>query len=211
MSASDTVAVLLEPSTLPHGLPDFAAVDPDAYRPAFEEALRRHRAEIETIAGSPDEPTIENTLVALERSGRALRRVSAVFFTVSASDRTELTDALEAELAPLLSAHDDAITLDPRLVARLRALADRAPSLDLDAETAYLLERVLTRFERAGALLDDAEVAAERAQRAALDPDHPLREEPAGRDQRARGAARLRRRARRSRRVRDRRGRPRRR
>ncbi|SMH37660.1 peptidyl-dipeptidase Dcp [Rathayibacter oskolensis] len=155
MSASDPVAVLLEPSTLPHGLPDFAAVDPNAYRGAFTEALRRHRAEVEAIAGSPDEPTIENTLVALERSGRALRRVSAVFFTVAASDRTELTDALEEELAPLLSAHDDAITLDPRLVRRLRRLADTAAALDLGAETAYLLERVLSRFERAGALLDD--------------------------------------------------------
>ncbi|KQQ00622.1 MULTISPECIES: M3 family metallopeptidase [unclassified Rathayibacter] len=155
MSTSESVAVLLEPSPLPHGLPDFAAVDPEAYREAFLEALRRHRAEVEDIAGSPDEPTIENTLVALERSGRSLRRVSAVFYTVSASDRTELTDALEEELAPLLSAHDDAITLDPRLVARLRSLADRAPSLDLDAETAYLLERVLTGFERAGALLDE--------------------------------------------------------
>lgn len=156
MSASAAVAVLLEPSPLPHGLPDFAAVDPEAYRPAFDEALRRHRAEIDAIASSPEEPTIENTLVALERSGRALRRVSAVFFTVSASDRTALTDFVEEELAPLLSAHDDAITLDPRLYGRLRSIADRAGSLDLDDETGYLLERVVSRFERAGALLDDA-------------------------------------------------------
>lgn len=155
MSASDAVAVLLEPSLLPHGLPDFAAVDPHAYRPAFDEALRRHRQEIDAIVSSDEEPTIENTLVALERSGRALRRVSAVFFTVSASDRTDLTDALEEELAPLLSAHDDAITLDARLFERLRSLTDRAPSLELDDETAYLLERVVSRFERAGALLDD--------------------------------------------------------
>ena len=155
MSTSAAVAVLLEPSGLPHGLPDFAAVDPEAYRPAFDEALRRHRAEIEAIASSPDEPTVENTLVALERSGRELRRVSGVFFTVAASDRTPLTDAVEEELAPLLSAHDDAITLDPRLSARVRALADRAADLALDDETAYLLERVLLRFERAGALLDD--------------------------------------------------------
>ncbi|QHC56991.1 M3 family peptidase [Rathayibacter tanaceti] len=117
--------------------------------------MRRHRAEIEAIAGSSESPSIENTLVALERAGRELRRVSAVFFTVSASDRTPLTDALEAELAPLLSAHDDAVTLEPRLFSRLRDLADRAPSLGLDAETAYLLERRLAGFERAGALLDD--------------------------------------------------------
>ncbi|KZX22663.1 Peptidyl-dipeptidase dcp [Rathayibacter tanaceti] len=127
MSAPDPVAVLLEPSVLPHGLPNFASVDPEAYRPAFLEAMRRHRAEIEAIAGSSESPSIENTLVALERAGRELRRVSAVFFTVSASDRTPLTDALEAELAPLLSAHDDAVTLEPRLFSRLRDLADRAP------------------------------------------------------------------------------------
>ncbi|MBO0984828.1 M3 family metallopeptidase [Rathayibacter sp. SD072] len=156
MSASDPVAVLLEPSTLPHGLPDFAAVDPEAYRPAFEEALRRHRAEIDAIASSEEAPSVENTLVALERSGRALRRVSAVFFTVCASDRTPLTDALEQELAPLLSAHSDAVTLDPRLYARLRELGERRGELALDDETAYLLERVLSGFERAGALLDDA-------------------------------------------------------
>jgi len=151
----DSVAVLLEPSTLPHGLPDFAAVDPDAYRPAFEEALRRHRTEIDVIVSTEAAPSIENTLVALERSGRALRRVSAVFFTVCASDRTAQTDALEQELAPLLSAHDDAITLDPRLYERLRVLGEQRDRLDLDDETAYLLERVLTRFARAGALLDD--------------------------------------------------------
>ncbi|PPF71195.1 M3 family metallopeptidase [Rathayibacter sp. AY1E6] len=155
MSAPDPVAVLLEPSGLPHGLPDFAAVDPEAYRPAFLEALRRHRAEIDAIAGASEPPTVENTLVALERAGRELRRVSAVFFTVAASDRTPLTDALEAELAPLLSAHSDAISLDPRLFARLRTLAEQSSELDLDAETAYLLERRITGFERSGALLDD--------------------------------------------------------
>ncbi|NQX27581.1 M3 family metallopeptidase [Microbacteriaceae bacterium VKM Ac-2854] len=147
---------ILRPSTLPHGLPDYARIRPEHYAPAFEAALAEHRAEIEAIASSADEPTFENTLVALERSGRALRRASAVFFTVTSADSTPLTDALEAELAPVLAAHADATTLDPRLFARIHSLYEARETLGLDDESAYLLERYHSGFTRSGALLDDA-------------------------------------------------------
>lgn len=153
---TDSDNPILRPSTLPHGLPDYANIRPEHYAPAFEAALAEHRAEVEAIASSTDEPTFENTLVALERSGRGLSRASAVFFTVTTADSTPLTDALEAELAPVLSAHSDATTLDPRLFARIRALYDARESLGLDPESSYLLERYHSSFVRSGALLDDA-------------------------------------------------------
>ncbi|NQX10111.1 M3 family metallopeptidase [Microbacteriaceae bacterium VKM Ac-2855] len=145
---------ILRPSALPHGLPDYANIRPEHYAPAFEIALAEHRAEVEAIASSTEPATFENTVVALERSGRALRRASAVFFTVTSADSTPLTDTLEAELAPVLSAHDDAITLDPRLFARLRSLYEQRDSIGLDPESSYLLERYHSRFVRSGALLD---------------------------------------------------------
>lgn len=155
---TDSDNPILRPSTLPHGLPDYANIRPEHYAPAFEAALAEHRAEVEAVASSVEEPTFENTIVALERSGRALSRASAVFFTVTSADSTPLTDALEAELAPVLAAHNDAITLDPRLFGRIRTIHD-ARDVDLDAESRYLLERSYTRFVRSGALLDDEQKA----------------------------------------------------
>src|SRR5690242_13426060 len=113
----------LAPSPLPFGYPDFSAIREEHFLPAFVEGMARQRAEVDAIAADPAPPTFENTLVALERSGDVLRRVSAVFFVLAASSSTEGSRAVEAEVAPLLAAHADAIRLDPALFARIEAVA----------------------------------------------------------------------------------------
>lgn len=146
------------PSSLPYALPDFAAIREEHFRPALLAGMAEQRAEVEAIAASADAPTVENTLDALERSGRLLHRAATVFFNQSSSDSTPGLEALEEEVAPLLAAHSDAIYLDRRLFARLEALrtAAEAGDLDLAPDTAWLLHRLHTQFVRAGVRLDDA-------------------------------------------------------
>ena len=146
------------PSTLPYALPDFAAIREEHFRPALLAGMAEQRAQVEAIAAAADAPTVENTLDALERSGRLLHRAATVFFNQSSSDSTPGLEALEEEVAPLLAAHSDAIYLDRRLFARLETLraAAEAGDLDLEPDTAWLLHRVHTQFVRAGVRLDDA-------------------------------------------------------
>ncbi|MBM7388527.1 peptidyl-dipeptidase Dcp [Clavibacter michiganensis] len=145
----------LEPSTLPYGMPPFAEIREEHFRPAFEAGIAEHLAEVRAIAGSTEPPTFENTLVALERSGRILDRVGHVFFTLTSSDSSPFTRELEAEIAPELAAHEDAIRLDSALYARIRAVHDARHDSGLDAESVYLVERYLAEFTIAGAGLDD--------------------------------------------------------
>lgn len=140
------------PSTLPYALPDFGAIRTEHYLPAFEAGMAAERAEMAAIATDPAEPTEENTLLAIERAGQLLHRVGVVFFNRTSADTTPELDAIEAELAPRLAEHHDAIYLDDRLYRRLRALADRvtAGEVALADDSAYLLENLLRDFVRAG-------------------------------------------------------------
>ncbi|GAA1443773.1 M3 family metallopeptidase [Leifsonia poae] len=143
------------PSTLPYQLPPFAEIRDEHYRPAFERGFEEQLAEVRAITAERDTPTFENTMIPLELSGRTLMRVAEVFFNKSSSDSTDFTNALEEEIAPLLSSHEDAIRLDPQLYARIKALHDQLDSLGLDAESRYLVERYYAEFTLAGAGLSD--------------------------------------------------------
>ncbi|WP_344864838.1 M3 family metallopeptidase [Amycolatopsis ultiminotia] len=151
------------PSELPYELPPFDRISEEHYRPAFEAGLAEHTTEIERIAGEQAEPTFDNTIAALERAGALLDRVSGTFFNLVGSDATEEIQAIQAELAPRLAAHSDAIHLDPRLFARIDALHRRRGELGLAPEELRLLERRHTDFRRAGAGLPDAEQEKLRA------------------------------------------------
>ncbi|VTR78211.1 M3 family metallopeptidase [Cellulomonas hominis] len=146
------------PSTLPYALPDYARIREEHYRPALLAGMVEHRAEIEAVAASTEAPTVENTLEALERSGRLLHRAATAFFNQSSSDSTPGLEELEEEIAPLLAAHEDALYLDRRLFARVEALREAAEAgeLELAPDTAWLLHRQHTAFVRAGVRLDDA-------------------------------------------------------
>jgi peptidyl-dipeptidase Dcp len=147
------------PSDLPYGLPPFDRIADEHYPPAFEAGIAEHAAEVEAIAEDPEPPTVENTLVALERSGRLLARVSSVFFNLSSSHTNPALQEVQATVAPMLAAHRDSIHLDPRLFSRIEDLFQRREALDLDAESAWLLERYHRDFQRAGAGLSAAEQA----------------------------------------------------
>lgn len=146
---------LLSPATLPYGLPDYRQISPVDYLPAFEEAFARHRAEIDAITAQTDAPTFENTMVALERSGDLLGRVARTFYTVSSADATAEIQEIDEALAPLMSAHRDAIALDGALYARVAALHEQLDDLGLDPESRYLVQRHFREMTHAGAALDD--------------------------------------------------------
>ncbi len=155
----DTVNPFFVPSSLPYQLPPFAEIRDEHFRPAFDRGMEEQLAEVRAITSREDTPTFENTLVALERSGQILTRVSEVFFNQSSSNSTDFIKQLEEELAPLLAAHRDTIRLDPALYSRIASLYEQRDSLGLDAESAYLVERYYTEFTLAGAGLPDADKA----------------------------------------------------
>ncbi|MFI4982492.1 MAG: M3 family metallopeptidase, partial [Nevskiales bacterium] len=144
-------------STLPYSLPPFDKIQESDYRPAFEEGMTAQRKEVDAIAHSAEAPTFDNTIVALERSGRELARVSSVFFNLTSSNTSDELDKIQGEMAPKLSVHQDAIYLDPALYARVDKLYQDRAGLGLDAESLRLLERYHTLFVRAGAKLSDAD------------------------------------------------------
>ncbi len=145
------------PSTLPYHLPLFDRIKDADFRPAFEAGMAEQRREIEAIDRGPAPPSFENTLVALEKSGQLLNRVSSVFFNLNGSNTNPEILKIAAEMAPKLSAHQDAILLDPLLFARVEAVYQKRAGLGLDPEAMQLLERYRTRFLRAGAKLADAD------------------------------------------------------
>ena len=147
----------LTPSPLPYGLPPFADIRDDHYRPAFDDGFAEQRAEIARITGEKSLPTFENTLIALEKSGQILERVATVFFNKSSADSSDFINELEEEIAPLLAAHADAITLDAKLYRRITTIHHQLAELDLDAESRYLVERYYSEFTLAGAGLDEEE------------------------------------------------------
>jgi peptidyl-dipeptidase Dcp len=148
------VSVFFEPWETPFGAPPFAAMSVEAFGPAFERALADHRRELADIAHQTDAPTFENTILALERAGRALERVAQAFeqFTATLSDPT--VAGLERDLAPVLARHAAELRADPALFARVEAVHAARDALDLDAQQRRLLERHHLEFVRAGARLD---------------------------------------------------------
>ena len=141
------------PSTLPFELPPFADIRDEHYLPAFEAGCEEQLAEVRAIVENPEPPTFENTVVAMERSGRLLGRMLAVFYNRSSSDTTPAIDALEAEIAPRLAAHVDRIALDPGLFARVEAVYRDRAALGLQGEDLRLLEQVYEDLVHAGAQL----------------------------------------------------------
>jgi peptidyl-dipeptidase Dcp len=143
------------PSSLPYELPPFDRIDEASYRAAFLAGMHTQRKEVRSIATRAEPESFENTVVALERSGRLLERVGSVFSNLAQSNGSDSMLAMESELAPVLAAHRDAIYLDSELFERIDRLQRRGAALALSGEQRQLLERYHTAFVRAGARLPD--------------------------------------------------------
>ena len=144
-------------SDLPFQAPNFDAISEDDYVPAFEQAMRIHKAEIEAIKANPAPPTFSNTIVALEKSGRMLGRVSRVFFALTGTNTTDRLDEINTEISPKLTAHGDSITLDPVLFQRVKAVYDNRAAMSMTPEDAKLLENTYEGMVHAGALLTEVQ------------------------------------------------------
>lgn len=143
---------LLDPSPLPYGLPPFAHISAAHYAEAVEAGLAAHLEEIDAITGNADPATFLNTAVAMERSGLLLNRAAAAFFTLVSADAGDDIKALETELSPRFSAHQDAVYMN-------RGLYERFSAIDvdgLDAESVRLVQEYLKEFRQSGIQLDDA-------------------------------------------------------
>ena len=144
-------------SKLPYHTADFSKIKSEDFKPALLQGMVEQLAEIEKIANNSAKPTFENTLVEMEKSGQLLARVSHVFGLLTGADTNETLQAVEEELSPKFAAHSDAIYLNDQLFKRVKALHDAKSTLNLDKESARLLDVYYQKFELAGANLSSAQ------------------------------------------------------
>ena len=148
---------LLERSKLPFGAPDFTQIKETDYLPAIEEAIRLEREEIAGIVACPDAPTFANTVLALEKSGVLLDRVTSVFFGLTSAHKTPVIADTEKKVLPLLTALENDINFNQALFQRIKTVYDNEYST-LQGEDKRLLEVVYKNFVRSGALLPEAQM-----------------------------------------------------
>lgn len=145
------------PSRLPFGAPPFDKIKDEDYQPAIEAGMTQELEEMDRIAANPAAPTFENTLVAMERSGRLLARASAAFSGVSQANTNPVLQRSRTALAPQYAAHQDAIHLNKKLFDRIAVIYNHRASLKLDPESLRLVERQYDEFVHTGANLSDAD------------------------------------------------------
>jgi peptidyl-dipeptidase Dcp len=137
--------------------PEFDEIKNENYTPAFEKGMAEHMAEIDAIAERADSPTLENTIIAMEKSGALLDRVATVFFALISANTNEEMEKIRSEMAPKLSAHSDQILLNGKLFHRVKTIYEQRDQLGLDAESKRLVEKYYTDFIRSGANLSNEE------------------------------------------------------
>lgn len=158
MSATTATAIadenpFFKPFDTQHGTPPFHKIETVHYEPAFEEAMKQHRMEIESIASNPDLPTFQNTIAAMEHAGEMLNRVSGVFFNLLSAESNDRMMEISQRLSPKLSEHSNNINLNERLFARVKSVYDNRFASALTEEQIRLTEHCYDNFERSGATL----------------------------------------------------------
>ena len=146
---------LLSEFDTPHKIAPFAEITIDNYREGMLLGMEEQKKEIEAITNNSEAPTFENTVVALDQCGKLLRKVRGTFNPLSSSNSTEEMRALQKEMSPLFSAHNDDIYLNEQLFARVKAVYESRESLTLTAEEAKILENIYKRFVNSGANLGE--------------------------------------------------------
>jgi len=148
--------------------PQFDKIENSDFVPAFERGMEEHLAEIEAIANQTEAPTLDNTLIPMERSGQTLNRVATVFFSLTSANTNDEMEQIRSDMAPKLSAHRDQILLNSKLFARIQAIYEQRDSLELDPESYRLVEENHRDFIRAGAQLSGADKEKLKAMNAEL-------------------------------------------
>ena len=145
------------PSTLPYQAPPFDKITDDDYLPAMEAGMAEEQKEMQAIADNPAPPTFQNTIVAMEKTGRLLRRVQSAFFTVVSANTNPTLQKVRATEAPKFAAHRDSILLNEKLFQRVSTIYNERKSLNLDPESLRLVEYTYDQFVHAGAKLSEAD------------------------------------------------------
>ena len=140
-------------SSLQYQAPEFDKIKDSDFKPAFDYGLKVNEKEIDAIANNKTTPTFENTVIALEKSGKVLKRAMIVFYNLSGSNTNPTLQKIEADYAPIFSAHNDKIYLNSAIFNRIKAISMSG----LEAEDLRLVEVYKERFELAGANLTDAQ------------------------------------------------------
>lgn len=153
--AQNTNPFLSESYGTPYEIAPFEKITIDNYREAYLKGMEEQKQEINAIIRNRAVPDFENTIVALDQSGKLLSKVQSTFGPISSSNSTEETRALQKELSPLLSAHNDDIYLNPQLFAKVKEVYDNQQKFGLNKEQTKLLKNVYDRFIRGGAGLND--------------------------------------------------------
>ena len=142
-----------EESPLYLNYPRFDRIQDAHYLPAFERGMEEELEEIEAIVNQPDQPSFDNTILALELTGQLLDRVARVFYAISSAHTNDEIRALEQQLAPRLAGHEDNILLNPDLFERVGIIYEQRDDLALEPESMRLIEKYYTEFVRGGAAL----------------------------------------------------------
>ena len=145
------------PSRLPHQAPAFDKIHDADYEPAILAGIDQQHVEIEAIANNPASPTFDNTIVALEKSGQLLARATLVFSALVGANTNDTLQKVQEDTAPKLAAANDALYLNTKLFARVKALYEKRSTLHLDPESLHLLEYDYQQFTKAGANLSEAD------------------------------------------------------
>src|SRR6201996_4142436 len=155
-SSQGAVNPLLKAWQTPFETPPFAEIEPEHFLPAFEQAFADHSAEIAAIVHDPSAPDFDNTVTALERSGKLLDRVSSVFYDLVSAHSNPALLEIDKEVSLRMARHWNPISMNAVLFGRIAQLHEQRATLGLDPEQLRLLERTYTRFHRSGAGLDEA-------------------------------------------------------
>ncbi|MDI9605276.1 MAG: M3 family metallopeptidase [Bacteroidota bacterium] len=154
-SSGEPGSIFMTEYDTPFGMPPFDQIEFEDFKPAFLEGITQEDKEIEAIANNPEAPTFENTIVAMDKTGEVLRRVSRVFYGLRGAETNDSIQALAKELSPLLSEHSDNINLNEQLFNRVKTLHDDTTDMNLTTEQYRLLDTYYKGFVRAGSLLND--------------------------------------------------------
>lgn len=139
--------------TTPYGVPPFNEIRLEHYLPALQEGIKQHEAEIDAIVTNSEEPTFENTILALDKSGQLLDKVTGTFYPLNSANTNEEMQALAREISPLMTQHRDNIAMNPELFRRIKSVYEHRDELNLDKEQKRATEKYYEDFVRGGANL----------------------------------------------------------